>query len=173
MISGYEIHKLWTNGDIHIAPYTPANIQPNSYDLTLGDRLKKCIPNKQTYIDTDLSGEGEDVELKDGAFVLYPGEVYMGHTVEVVGSHLYAPMLHGRSSVARHGLAVHITAGFGDVGWFGQFVLEIVNHNNCPILVRPGRRICQVSWEPVTGKLHDYESTYQGQEGCRLSKGIR
>jgi deoxycytidine triphosphate deaminase len=173
MISGYEIHQEWINGNIAIHPYNPANIQPNSYDLTLGDQLKVCRPNAHnSYIDTDLPGEGDIVDLIDGHFIIYPGEVYIGHTVEMVGSSTYAPILHGRSSLARHGLAVHITAGFGDVGWYGQFVLEIVNHIPCPIMIRPGRRVCQVSWEPVTGKVYPYESGYQNQEGCRLSKGI-
>ncbi len=172
MISGHEIHQQWINGNITINPYNPANIQPNSYDLTLGHDMMLCKPNSGHYIDTDLPGIGDPVPLTDGHFTIYPGAVYIGHTAEMVGSSTYAPILHGRSSLARHGLAVHITAGFGDVGWYGQFVLEIVNHNAAPILLRPGRRVCQVSWELVTGKVYPYESAYQNQEGCRLSKGI-
>ena len=105
-------------------------------------------------------------------WVLHPRTVYLAPIRERVGSRLYAPMIEGRSSVARHGLAVHITAGFGDVGWFGHFVLEIVNLTKYPILLRPGDRIAQISFERVEGEISLYDSGYQGQSGARASKGI-
>lgn len=175
MLSGPEIERLVNAKQITIEPFTPAKIQPNSYDLTLGGTMARCVPNRPGYDLIDLADQGRvvfDVPIIGGAFHLDPHKVYLAHTNEVVGSDYYAPMLHGRSSVARHGVAVHITAGFGDVGWYGQFVLEVINHNPYPVLLPIGARICQISWEPVTGELLPYASTYQDQRGIRPSKGI-
>lgn len=181
MISGKEIEAQVKAERIKIDPFDPANCRPNSYDVTLGGELREVFCNVYNiqedakYIDLRAPGVTVDVDrMADGSgWLLHPGTVYLGHTVETIGSIHYAPMIEGRSSVARHGLAVHITAGFGDVGWFGQFVLELVNLSQYPIILRPGDKIAQISFEPVDGTwIHMYDGVYQGQTGVRPSKGI-
>ncbi len=101
-----------------------------------------------------------------------PGRAYLAHSVEVVGSDYYVPVLHGRSSVARHGLMVHY-AGLGDLGWRGQYVMELVNQTGVPIWIQPGIRIAQVSFEIPHGTIdYLYSSTYQGQAGNVPGKAI-
>jgi dCTP deaminase len=89
-----------------------------------------------------------------------PGMVYLGFAAErfeVSGVLKVGPtlthlvqMLDGRSTVGRIGVAVHVTAGFGDVGFGGNFTLEIVNFNRVPVLLYPGMRIGQVAFHCVT-----------------------
>jgi dCTP deaminase len=72
-------------------------------------------------------------------------------------------MLEGRSSVGRLGLAVHITAGFGDDGFAGQWVLELATTH--PLKVYPGVAICQVAYTAIVGESSAYRGKYQGQRG--------
>lgn len=46
------------------------------------------------------------------------------------------PMLEGRSSIARLGLFVHITPGFGYVGFKGYWTLEIFSIHNYQFVFR-------------------------------------
>lgn len=75
------------------------------------------------------------------------------------------PVIDGRSSLARLGLAVHITAGQGDYGFDGQFTLELVNHSKMMIVLTVGMRIAQVSFHAVTPGIVDrrYHGAYDKQ----------
>ena len=62
-------------------------------------------------------------------------QLYLGRTLEYTETHSLVPMLEGRSSIGRLGMSVHITAGFGDVGFCGYWTLEI--HSLSPIRIYP------------------------------------
>jgi dCTP deaminase len=177
MISGKEIERLVAADVITISPVRGSCFGPNSYDVHVGKHLAEVRPNAEyrdcPCIDLHLPGAIQPIELTpEGHWIIQPGHLYLAAIEETIGSNTHAPMIEGRSSVARHGLAVHITAGFGDVGWFGQFVLELANMAPHPILLRPGDRIAQVSFERVDGEIEPYNSDYQYQIGIRPSKGI-
>ena len=74
------------------------------------------------------------------------------------------PMIEGRSTTGRLGFTNHITAGFGDVGFKGNFTLEIVNLDETPILLRPGMEIGQVFFDLATEPLSKYDrgTAYDG-----------
>ena len=59
--------------------------------------------------------------------------------------------LDGRSSLARLGLMVHVTAHRIDPGWSGRIVLEFFNAGKLPLALRPGMMIGALSFEPLTG----------------------
>ena len=63
---------------------------------------------------------------------------------------LVAPMFEGRSTMARLGLAMHVTAGFGDYGFDGHFTMELVNHGPLALVLTVGMRIAQLSFQVVT-----------------------
>jgi len=177
MIGGKEICKQIALGNIKMEPFYPEQAGPNSYDLRLAPVLVRSLANStiDSYgiIDTHLPGSGiHERMLENGAFLLEPGQVYLGCTVESFGSDYYVPVVHGRSTAARHGVMVHIVAGFCDAGFFGNLVLEIVNMNNVPILLYPGDRIAQVSFERIEGEYSKYNSTYQNQAGIMLAKSL-
>nr|WP_211245579.1 hypothetical protein [Actinomadura oligospora] len=56
------------------------------------------------------------LRIGPSGLVLTPGELYLGHTLEQVGSDTYVPLLFGRSSVGRLGLFVEITAPIDSYG---------------------------------------------------------
>jgi dCTP deaminase len=51
-------------------------------------------------------------------------------------------MIEGRSSIGRLGLFVHVTAGFGDVGFCGFWTLEMFAVQ--PVRIYAGVAICQI-----------------------------
>ena len=61
-------------------------------------------------------------------------------------------MIEGRSSVGRLGLFVHVTAGFGDVGFCGFWTLEMFAVQ--PVRVYPGVPICQIFYHEIHGEYH-------------------
>jgi dCTP deaminase len=177
VLSGREIIKQVANKNIEIVPFCASQAGPNSYDLRLGETIVQSRSNRiydgLPAIDTHQPGMSVAVlKSKAGGYLLRPGQLYLGHTIETIYSRFYVPTLHGRSTAARHGIQIHLAAGFGDVGWRGQYVLEIVNLNNCPVMIYPGDRICQVAFDRVEGDVDLYNSDYQGQQGIRLAKSL-
>jgi len=175
VLSGKEITRQVANGNIYIDPFSPGQAGPNSYDLRLGDTImvskSNCSYNGENAVDTHRPGLSSAImQIKGGGYLLAPGQLYLGHTVETIYSRYFVPTLHGRSTVARHGIMVHLAAGFGDVGWRGQYVLEIVNLNAYPVIVYPGDRICQVAFERVEGEVDLYDSDYQGQNTSTVAR---
>ena len=59
--------------------------------------------------------------------------------------------LDGRSSLARLGLMVHVTAHRIDPGWSGNIVLEFFNSGKLPLALKPGMSIGAISFEQMTG----------------------
>ena len=101
-------------------------------------------------------------------FVMVPGVLYLAHTHERCGSDFYIPILHGKSSLARLGLSIHLTAGFGEAGFKAQWTLEMTCVH--PIMLYPRMRIGQVEFETVEGAIQQYEGNYKDQVGPVGSK---
>ena len=115
----------------------------------------------------------------DDAFVLHPGQFALGTTLEriavpddVLGK------LEGKSSLGRLGLMIHSTAGYIDPGWDGQITLELSNVASLPILLRPGMRIGQISFERMSSPVDlpygspELGSHYQGQTGATAGRPL-
>jgi dCTP deaminase len=126
-----------------------------SIDLRLGNHFRVFRTPKRPFIDLgNLSVEGlmESIIIEShDAFYLHPGELALGLTLERISlPNDIAGWLDGRSSLARLGLMVHITAHTIDPGWDGHLTLEFVNVGRLPLALRPGMRICAISFEPLT-----------------------
>jgi dCTP deaminase len=65
-------------------------------------------------------------------------------------------MIEGRSSIGRLGLFVHVTAGFGDVGFCGYWTLEMFAVQ--PVKIYPGVPICQIFFHQIAGAITEYAS---------------
>ncbi len=160
-LSDVHILEKITAGEIIISPEVPEDhIGSFSIDLRLGNHFRVFKPREYPFIDLShdslfaMSDElMEDVILTPNqAFYLHPGELALGITLESVRlpPHI-AGWLDGRSSLARLGLMVHITAHTIDPGWEGQITLEFVNVGRLPLALQPGMRICAISFEPLSG----------------------
>jgi dCTP deaminase len=101
--------------------------------------------------------------IPNTGYRLEPGILTLAWTREYVGLSLLtriAARVEGRSSLARMGVGVHVTAPTIHAGFAGPIQLEIINHGSMPLLLRPGMRICQLIFETTLGTP---EKGYTGQ----------
>jgi dCTP deaminase len=149
ILSGQEI-RARIGGDIRIDPFNPASLNPNSYNLTLHDEL---MVYEEVVLDMAKANRVRRIPIPREGLVLSPNQLYLGRTVERTETHNLVPQIEGRSSVGRLGLFVHVTAGFGDVGFVGHWTLEM-------FAVQPVR-IYPIFYHEITGKFDEYASKYQ------------
>jgi dCTP deaminase len=166
ILTSNEILKATQSGKIDIRPFRTSQLNPNSYNLTLG----KTLLTYDTTHALDLQSEPKtfEIEIPPEGYVLQPNILYLGHTNEVTYTKSYAPFIEGRSSIGRMGISVHITAGFGDIGFNGTWTLEItVVH---PVRVYADVEICQIAFHTVEGDaVVRYVGKYNNQTGPRPS----
>ncbi|MDR2169011.1 MAG: dCTP deaminase [Planctomycetaceae bacterium] len=165
ILSGLEILKEIDNGNILIDPFDAKRINPNSYNLRLYNEL---MVYRDSVLDMRSCHATECLEIPDAGIVLEPNRLYLGRTVEYTHTRNFVPMLEGRSSVGRLGLCVHVTAGFGDVGFAGFWTLEI----QCiqPIRIYPFVEICQIYYHTIQGQYDEYKNgKYQNNTGIQPS----
>jgi len=187
-LSDGDIEAKLATGDITITPAPNDDaIAGISVDLRLDHRFRVFSNNSVTHL--DLSGDREqlerdidrimskEIEIEEGqALYIHPGELILGATMESVSiPDDLVGWLDGRSSLARLGLMVHVTAGRIDPGWEGQIVLEFYNNGKLPLALRPGMVICAMSFEtlsnPAKRPYNKRENAkYRGQQGAVFSR---
>ena len=211
MLTASEIDKQIRLGHIKIDPYSPKQLNPNSYNLRLADELKiykrnspidrlnvvdleaymqraydnsdeamyikeKSIRTSPLYNDpslTSIAGVRLDnldakkdnevitFTIPEEGIELYPGILYLGRTIEETYTDRFIPMINGRSSIGRLGISVHVTAGFGDIGFNGTWTLEITVVE--PIRIYKGMELCQLCWFTPVGEIELYKGRYLNQ----------
>ncbi|MEG2310561.1 MAG: dCTP deaminase [Clostridia bacterium] len=165
ILSGNEIKKEIENGGIEILPYNESRVNPNSYNLSLHNEL---IEYDDDILDMKTPNKTHKVIIPEEGYLIKPGKLYLGRTVEYTKTDLYAPMLEGRSSIGRLGISVHSTAGFGDIGFAGTWTLEI----SCiqPVKIYPNTQVCQICYHNVQGDTTmQYRGKYFKQEAATAS----
>ncbi|MFJ9517991.1 dCTP deaminase [Kitasatospora sp. NPDC101801] len=165
ILTGPEITEANADGRIAIAPFRADQVNPNSYNVRLGDTLL-CYTDET--IDAYRPNPTAELRIPDEGYVLRPEQLYLGHTMERVGSDHYVPLLFGRSSVGRLGLFVEITAPIGDIGFHGQWTLMLSPVR--PLRVYPGMKIGQVMFFVALGEVDLYRGKYQSSEGPQESR---
>lgn len=164
ILSGEEIKKRMGT-DIIIDPYREDLVNPNSYNLRLHNEL---LVYTKMPLDMKNPNPSEKILIPEDGFELEPRKLYLGRTLEYTETRNLVPMLEGRSSVGRLGLFVHITAGFGDVGFKGYWTLEMYTIH--PIRIYAGVGICQIFYHTVEGDVVEYKSSkYQNNQGIQSS----
>jgi dCTP deaminase len=164
ILSGQEI-KNRLGGDIQIDPFEDKHLNPNSYNLTLHNELM-CY--EEVVLDMGKPSRTRRVEIPESGLVLTPSQLYLGRTIERTETHGLVPMIEGRSSVGRLGLFVHVTAGFGDVGFCGYWTLEMFAVQ--PVRIYPGVAICQIFYHEINGDIVEYNSgKYQNNRDIQPS----
>jgi len=164
ILSGLEIQNR-VGTDIVIEPYDPRCLNPNSYNLKLHNEL---LVYDEPFLDMKTPNQTKLLTIPADGLLLTPGKLYLGRTLEYTATENLVPMLEGRSSVGRLGLCIHVTAGFGDVGFKGYWTLEI--HCVEPIKIYPFIEICQIYYHTIEGEFTEYKSgKYQNNEGIQPS----
>lgn len=231
MLSGLEIKKQIELGNIVISEFDESRLNPNSYNIRLGNTLKvykkavassdevkgEIFKRMEPYheevqqITLDMQGENAldekaseerkkrieeltkiqekisnevlrdysldpkkenetmDITIPENGYILMPGTLYLGETVEYTETTGYVPKIDGRSTTGRLGIVIHLTAGFGDNGFKGKWTLEItVTH---PVIVYPNMEIGQLYFEEIQGDSSmKYNGKYQNQQGVQAAK---
>ena len=165
ILTGEEI-KSQLGKNILIEPFDEKQLNPNSYNLRLHDEL---IVYEEIVLDVRRPNRYRRYIIPPEGFVLQPFKLYLGRTVERTETHNCVPMLEGRSSIARLGLFVNASAGFGDVGFSGYWTLELVAVH--PIRIYPGLAICQILYHTLEGTVSEYRSSdkYQNNQDIQPS----
>src|SRR5262249_40241594 len=82
-----------------------------------------------------------------------------------------AARVEGKSSLARLGLVIHMTAPTIHADFEGRIRLEMMNHGAVPIRLWPGMRICQLIFETTLGTAErGYRGQFAGQTVRRRKK---
>ncbi|NLL36238.1 MAG: dCTP deaminase [Fretibacterium sp.] len=164
ILSGKEILSH-IGQEIIIEPFDRKKLNPNSYNLSLhNEMLVYC----EKSLDMKKENETETLLIPDDGLLLTPGRLYLGRTAEYTRTEKFVPMLEGRSSIGRLGICVHVTAGFGDVGFAGYWTLEIFCVQ--PVRIYPHVEICQVYYHTIQGDYDPYRSgKYQNNTGIQPS----
>lgn len=156
ILSGSKIDEEVKNGKITISPYNKNDINPNSYNYTLGSYVKVY---KNKILDSKEKQETETIEIPDEGLVIEPDKIYLGFTEEIFGSDYYVPVITGRSSTGRLGLFVQITSDLVDIGYKGRLTLQL--HSTQPVRIYKGMKIGQIMFWCIFGDAQLYKGKYQ------------
>lgn len=151
ILSDKKILENIDSKDIVITPFNISNIGSNSYDVHLSKHFAQYIDKE---IDAKKHNEIRHFEIPEDGFVLKPGELYLGSTLEYTETHKHVPFLEGKSSTGRLGIDIHATAGKGDVGFCGFWTLEI--STSIPVKIYPGMPIGQLIYYVVDGEVDTF-----------------
>ena len=156
-----ELHK-----GLLIRPFRAQQLNPNSYNLRLHSEL---LLYDSLILDMRKQHQTTRIKIPKEGLVLEPHRLYLGRTVEYTESHNFVPLLEGRSSIARLGLCVHSTAGFGDIGFCGYWTLELYCVQ--PIRIYPEVEVCQIFYHTIAQTSRNYAGgKYQNNSDIQSSK---
>lgn len=184
ILSDVGIRAAIAAGDIDIDP--PPNddqFTTSSIDLFLGggfkvwDGKRLTVPGLTPTLDLAVQNYQAtassyliDAPLdNEGAFVLPPGQFVLAVTREKINLRRTARLaarVEGRSSMARLGLVVHLTAPTIHAGFSGTVTLEMVNFGPFHLRLVPREtRVCQLIFEQLSEEpAGDLHSRFVGQK---------
>lgn len=192
LLSREKILEHIKNGTIVIEPFSSKQLKTTSYDVTLGEwyfrektpGLDSALYNMYDESPANQIWEGPfqaekvsdllermDIDLKNvpkdaRTILIGPHETILAHTQEFIGGReVVVAKMHARSSMGRNFLEVCKDAGWGDVGYFNRWTMQITNnsqHYTIPLIV--GRRIAQIIFYEVA-PLPDSKHDYVGEKG--------
>ncbi len=172
LLSRDAIRRHLEEGNIIIDPFDERYLQTTSYDVTLGDYYwKESHPNGRATVhnlyDEDSTrkvwlgpNKAESLEVleerlglsfknikpEEKIILLGPGETILAHTQEFIGGRkVVVAKMYARSSMGRNFVEVCKDAGWGDVGYFNRWTMEVTNNSkNYSIPLVVGRRVAQI-----------------------------
>ena len=177
ILTDREIKIAIAEGLIKIVPPPDAAtaFTSTAVDLTLDPAIKvfKTHPiGVDVVIDPSVPGFNSENTIRDltdaqtipaDGYNLLPKILILAWTRETIGlgiENKIAARVEGRSSLARLGLGIHVTAPTIHAGFSGPIQLEMINHGSVPVRLRPGMRICQLIFETTLGTP---DKGYRGQ----------
>jgi dCTP deaminase len=152
--SGVDLHldtikeaKVW-DADRHEATLRGQAVKRPS--IGLGDFDYKLFAEQYAVPVPKVETPGNDpLVYRDGErVILCPGGFFLWQTKEIVGTPTakarYICFINGKSTRARLGLVVHLTAPTIEAGWWGHVTLEIANLGPFKLALKEGDAIAQI-----------------------------
>lgn len=185
ILTDREIRISIERGLIEIAPNPlESAYSSTALDLTLDAPFRSYRQPSQSvgqYLDPFAEGfsisEAIDTlttaeSISSNGYDLNPNHLILAWTKERVNLKTEARIaarVEGKSSLARLGLLVHLTAPTIHAGFARPIQLEMVNMGKLPIRLRVGMPICQLIFEQTVGVA---EKGYSGRFSRQSSNGI-
>ncbi|MFB7897527.1 dCTP deaminase [Streptomyces xiamenensis] len=154
ILTGAAITEAVRTGDIVVDPFDSARVNPNSYNYRLGAEIHEVVTSGEAV----PAARHVPLVPHEGRCLLRKGHLYLGHTLERIGSRRYVTSLIGRSSIGRLGLFVQLSADLGHQGAVHRWTLELLPAMD--IYVYPGQVIGQVSFWNIQGVPAPYAGWY-------------
>ena len=184
ILTDREIQMALENRAIIIDPEPSLqNYSSTSVDLTLDPTLSVfreeldgievvLDPSKPGFSHEAVLGEKSTQQVIDGdGWVFNPGQLILAWTIERIELPLsgkLAARVEGKSSLARLGISIHLTAPTIHAGFGGQIRLEMMNHGKHPVRLRRAMKICQLIFEMTTGTpVSGYRGRFSGQRSAQ------
>lgn len=164
ILSAHAITKALESGDWTCSiPLDTLNLGINSVDVTLFNEIltpaftgsvnPRKVPERELFKSLVFTN-----------YILEPQNFILASVNEAFDctrplfihgrNRFFVPNYEGRSTMARLGLASHLSAAFGDWGFSGSFTLEMYNHAPWALEIEPGMRIGQVFFLEVDEDVH-------------------
>lgn len=141
ILSGNKIIEEYSKGNIRIVPFDYNSVNPDSYDLSLGDSV---YAYDDGVIDSRSPSSAKKILIPNEGIELKKGKFYFAYAKEAVSSDMFVPMLHNKSGVARKGLFTHITADLQQLHSDGNILLQLYPIND--IIIFKNQKIIQISF---------------------------
>lgn len=158
LLTGAEITRQRRDGAIVIEPFAADQVEQNSYGFRLGHRLLSC--DDEVYDARRPLERIAPAEIPAEGVLLYPNRLYLGETLEIIGSTRYACELYGTLSIAALGVWIQVSAPLGHTGAIVRWTLEI--RVTQPIRLHRGMLIGKVAFWSVNGDVVQYHGRYAG-----------
>lgn len=165
ILSGLKIREEVEKGNINISPFNDTLLNPNSYNYRLGEEILEI---DDEVIDPKKETHYKKIKLTNEGYLLKPNKLYLGSTLERIGSSKYVTQLIGRSSIGRLGLFLQVTAPLGPVGCNHNWTLELKTVQ--PLRVYPRMKIGQVTFWVIDGDKILYDGEYTSYMRPHISK---
>jgi len=159
ILTGNEIAKRVGMGDIVIDPFIPENVNPNSYNFRLHHEL---LVYDQELIDPAEKALTRVITIPPEGLVLEPQRLYLASTVEKMGSEHFVPTYAARSSVARLGMFINLSAPLGDIGFIGRWTIQLYCLHRVRVFF--GMNIGQMMFWHVRGDIDLYQGKYKNAD---------
>lgn len=159
ILTGSEIKKQVDIGDIVIDPFVSENVNPNSYNFRLNNEL---LVYDQEIIDPAEKALTRVINIPPEGLILEPQRLYLASTIEKMGSDHFVPTYAARSSLARLGMFINLSAPLGDIGFIGRWTIQLYCLHR--LRVFPGMCVGQIMFWHVRGEVSLYDGKYQNAD---------
>jgi dCTP deaminase len=175
MLSDRSILEEMETGNLSITPFHSEQLNPNSYDVTLGPWF--YLVSWPYHLPIFFG----PIHIPIGGQVCVPsGCTILGMTQEIIGTqHNIVAEMRTKSTVRRLGIDVCASAGLGDVGYKNHWTVELTSHvgpNSFPPRITVGEPFAQVVFSYTsTPPMNPYTGQYSQYEwpGCMVPKKYR